>query len=71
MSSLIKQIGRVNSLLDKKNLDKNTIEILVLKEKLGLRFNEDIDITSQKNKILEKIQNIEKQMNKLNVKLQK
>ena len=31
--NLIKQVGRVNSLLDQKNFDKNTIEILVFKEK--------------------------------------
>ena len=68
--SLIKQVARVNSLLDQKNYSKNTIEILVLKEKLGLTFNEDIDILSQKNKILQKIENIEKQKNKLSGKLQ-
>ena len=67
---LIKQVGRVNSLLAQKKYSKNTIEILVLKEKLGLKFNEDIDIMSQKNKILEKIENIKKQMNKLSIKLQ-
>ena len=67
--NLIKQVGRVSSLLEQKNYNKNTIEILVLKEKLGLKFNEDIDIMSQKNKILEKIENIGKKMNKLNVKL--
>ena len=68
--NLIKQVGRVNSLLIQKNFNKNTIEILVLKEKLGLKFNEDVDIVSQKNKILQKIDNIEKQKNKLNGKLQ-
>ncbi|MDC0339775.1 valine--tRNA ligase [Pelagibacteraceae bacterium] len=67
---LIKHVGRVNFLLVKKKYSRNTIEILVLKEKLGLKFNEDIDIMSQKNKILEKIENIEKQMNKLSIKLQ-
>ena len=41
-----------------------------MKEKLGLKFNEDIDIMSQKNKILLKIENIKKQMIKLSVKLQ-
>ena len=41
------------------------IEILVLKEKLGLKFNEDIDIISQKKKILQKIDIIEKQRSKL------
>ena len=40
-----------------------------MKEKLALKFNEDIDVMSQKNKILLKIENIEKQMNKLNDKL--
>jgi valyl-tRNA synthetase len=68
--SIIKQVGRVNFLLNQKNFDKNTIEILVLKEKLGLKFNEDIDILSQKVKILQKIENIEKQKNKLIDKLQ-
>ena len=67
--NLIKQVGRVNSLINNININKNTIEILVLKEKLGLKFNEDIDIMSQKNKILQKIDNIEKQRNKLNGKL--
>ena len=67
---LIMQVGRVNSILIQKKYNKNTIEILVLKEKLGLKFNEDIDIMSQKNKILEKIENIKKQMNKLSVQLQ-
>jgi len=67
--NLIKQVGRVNSLHNQKNLKKNTIEILVLKEKLGLRFDEDIDIISQKNKILQKIESIEKQKNKLSDKL--
>ena len=68
--NIIKQVGRVNSLMNQQSLNKNTIEILVSKEKLGLKFNEDIDITSQKNKILQKIENIEKQKNKLNNKLQ-
>ena len=41
-----------------------------MKEKLALKFNEDIDIISQKNKILKKLENIEVQKNKLNDKLQ-
>ena len=68
--NLIKQVARVKFLFDKKKFDKNTIEILVLKEKLGLKFNEDIDIMSQKNKILEKIEIIKKKINKLSVKLE-
>ena len=68
--NLFKQVGRVNSLANKNDLNNNLIEILVLKEKLGLKFNEDIDIVSQKNKILQKIERIEKQKNILNGKLQ-
>ena len=68
--NLIKQVGRVNNLLDKTDLKKNIIEILVLKEKLALKFNEDVDIISQKNKILKKLESIELQKNKLNDKLQ-
>ena len=68
--NLIRQVGRVNALIHQKSSNRNSIEILVLKEKLGLKFNEDIDIMSQKDKILQKIENIEKQKNKLNNKLQ-
>ena len=67
--NLIKQVGRVNSLSDKRDSNKKIIEILVLREKLGLKFNEDIDIESQKNKILLKIANNEKEINKLSNKL--
>ena len=62
-------MGRVNLLLDQKKINKNIIEILVLKEKLGLIFNVDIDMLSQKNKILQKLNIIEAQKNKLNGKL--
>ncbi|MDC1096745.1 hypothetical protein OAS47_05490, partial [Pelagibacteraceae bacterium] len=68
--NLIKHVGRVNSLLSQKDLDKNSIEILVLKEKLALKFNANVDIMSQKNKILKKIEAIEKQIKQLNFKLQ-
>ena len=56
-------------LLDQKKDYKNTIEILVLKEKLGLKFNEKINMMSQKNKIILKLENIKKQKNMLNNKL--
>ena len=68
--NLIKQVGRINSLINKKNHEKNTIEILVLKEKLALKFNEEIDIVSQKNKILQKMDSIDKQKNRLSSKLE-
>ena len=67
---LIKQVGRVKSLFTQKKDIRNKIEILVLKEKLGLKFDENVDILSQKNKILQKIQNIDERKNKLINKLQ-
>ena len=66
---LIKQVGRVDKLLVKNKQINNTIDILVLKEKLALKFNEDIDMLSQKNRILEKIKKIENKINNLSNKL--
>ena len=68
-----KTIATKNSLkAAPKTLDtkkKNAIDILVLKEKLTLRFSEDIDISSQKEQILKKIDTIKKQVLGLNYKL--
>ena len=50
-------------------IKKNTIDILVLKEKISLKFAEEIDFNSQKEGIVKKLQNIEKQINLLNNKL--
>ena len=66
---LIKQIGRVNTINDNKKKGNKTIEILVLKEKLSLMFNEDVDLESQKERISQKIENIKKQLDSLNLKL--
>ncbi len=66
---LIKQVGRINSVIDTKINDKNSIDILVLKETLSLRFNEDINLGSQKERILQKIETINKQISVLNNKL--
>ncbi len=68
--NLIKQVGRVNGIIKNKHYDNNSIDILVLKDKLSLRFRENVDLTSQKNRILQKIENIKKQINSLNNKLQ-
>ena len=66
---LIKQVGRVKDLLEQKDNNKNMIEILVAKEKLGLSFDENVDILSQKNRILKKLEGIQTQKDKLNAKL--
>ena len=67
--NLVKQVGRINSIYKNKASDKNSIDILVLKEKLSLRFSEDIDLASQKERILQKIESINKQISNLNNKL--
>ncbi len=66
---LIKAIGRINGIRIKKNNDKNSIEILVLKEKISLAFKEEIDLSSQKDRLLQKINGMEKQIESLNNKL--
>ena len=67
--NLIKQVGRVNSIVKNKHNNKNSIDILVLKEKLSLGFSEDVDLASQKERILQKIESITKQIHALNSKL--
>ena len=67
---LIELTGRVNNIIEDKQSNKNSIDILVLKEKLSLEFNEDVDLVSQKGRILKKIESIENQTNSLNNKLQ-
>ena len=54
--NLIKQLGRINNITKISTGDKNTIDILVLKEKLSLKFEEDVDLASQKKRILQKIE---------------
>jgi valyl-tRNA synthetase len=66
---LFKQVGRINNILKNKEFNKNTIEILILNEKISLKFSENIDLASQKQSILQKITNLEKQKNGLKNKL--
>ena len=68
--NLIKQVGRVNNILKIKKDDKNSINILVLKEKLSLNFNEDINLAAQKERIMQKIDTINKKISVLDNKLQ-
>ena len=66
---IIKRVGKVDKLIVQQNQINNTIEILVLKEKLALKFNEDIDMSFQKNRILEKVKNLENKIKNLTNKL--
>ena len=67
--TLVKHVGRINNFLKSKQADMNTIEILSLNEKISLKFNEDIDLASQKESILQKLANLEKQINGIQNKL--
>ena len=68
-TTLVKQVGRINDILKKKEINKNTIEILALNEKISLRFSEDVNLGSQKQSILLKLANLEKQTARIKDKL--
>ena len=67
--TLVKQVGRINNILENTENNKNTIKILALNEKISLKFSENIDLISQKQSILQKLSNIEKQKNTIKNKL--
>tara|TARA_B100000579_G_scaffold435624_1_gene459375 strand:- start:921 stop:3569 length:2649 start_codon:yes stop_codon:yes gene_type:complete len=67
--NLVKQVGRVKNILKSKINDKYCIDILVLNEKISLRFSEDVNLASQKERILQKVESINKQISSLNNKL--
>ena len=67
--NLFKHVGRINNIIEKKEIDINSIQIIVLNEKISLKFNEDINLVSQKQSILQKLVNLEKQINGLKNKL--
>ena len=66
---LIKQVARINNIFENKSSNKDTIDILVLKEKISLTFNEEVDLASQKDRIMQKLDSINKQISGLNNKL--
>ena len=53
-------MARINNIIKNKANKKNSIDILVLKEKLSLTFNEDVDLVSQKERIMQKLETINK-----------
>ncbi len=66
---LLKQVGRVNQIVKTQGNAKNSIDILVLKEKISLGFNENLNLTSQKDRILQKIESINNKISNLKNKL--
>ncbi len=67
--NLIKQVGRVDKIIKNMNKNKNSIDILVLKEKISLGFTEEVDLSSQKERIQQKRESMRKQIDILNNKL--
>jgi valyl-tRNA synthetase len=67
--TLFIQVGRINNILENKEVNKNTVEILALNEKISIKFHEDVDLASQKQGILQKLVNLEKKSNGLKNKL--
>ncbi len=68
--NMISKLGRINSIVDSKKNSNNVIEILVLKEKISLIFEENIDLLSQKENIKKKLESLGKKINLLNNKLE-
>ena len=68
--NLIKQVGRIKGFYKKDTSNKNSVEILTLKEKITLKFDENINLISQKDRILEKIHEITVKISKINNKLE-
>ena len=66
---LAKQVGRIGNILKSNKIDKNTFKILSQNEKISLNFDENIDLASQKIRISQKIDNLNKQITALNNKL--
>ncbi len=66
---LVKQVGRINDISNSKEHNNNTVKILSMNEKISLKFEEKIDLFSQKERISLKIDKLDKQMSSLRNKL--
>jgi valyl-tRNA synthetase len=66
---IIKQVGRVNNFFLKPDMTNSIIEIIVLKERIGLKFETNINLISQKNKLVNKLDDLEKKIIFLHQKL--
>jgi valyl-tRNA synthetase len=65
----IKQVGRVKNINLKINENNTIIQIIILKEKIGLKFETNIDLNSQKDKLVNKLKELEKKIFSLEQKL--
>ena len=66
---IVKQVGRVNDIITEPDKINSIIQIIILKEKIGLKFETNIDLKSQKNKLVNKLNVLEKNIVSLYEKL--
>ena len=66
---IIKQVGRVNNIDFKSDKNDSIIQIIILKEKMGLKFQTNIDLNDQKDKLSNKLLVLEKKIITLSQKL--
>jgi len=66
---IIKQVGRVNNITTELNKNNLIIQIIILKEKIGLKFETNINLNSQKEKLTNKLSDLVKKIIFLNEKL--
>jgi valyl-tRNA synthetase len=66
---IIQQVGRVNNIILKSENNVSVVQIIILKEKIGLKFETNIDLNSQKNKLEDKLDELTKKIISLNQKL--
>ena len=66
---IIKQVGRVNNIVLKSDKNNSIIQVIILKEKIGLKFKTNIDLNSQKDKLTNKLKSLEGEIVSLKVKL--
>jgi len=66
---IIKQVGRVNNIIFEPDKINSIIQIIIQKEKIGLKFETNIDLKSQKEKLANKLNELEKKIVSLNEKL--
>jgi valyl-tRNA synthetase len=66
---IIKQVGRVNNIFFKPLKNNSIIQIIILKEKIGLKFETSINLNAQKHKLIDKLNDLEKKIVSLNQRL--
>jgi valyl-tRNA synthetase len=66
---IIKQVGRVNNIIFRPEPNDSIIQIIILKEKIGLKFTTNIDLNAQKDKLIKKLESLEEKIISLNQKL--